>query len=92
MKLSKEDFLKELKDYTGDRTDDETLKIVEDASDSWSETEEDPEDWKGKYEDLAKKYKDRFSETVVKEEPDEKDDEEEKKEKINIDDLFKEED
>lgn len=90
MKLSREEFLKELKEYTGDRTDDATLKFVEDASDSW--TDSDPDDWEGKYNDLAKKYKDRFSETVVEKDPEEKDDEEEKKEKITIDDLFKEED
>lgn len=88
MKLSREEFLKELKEYTGDRTDDATLKFVEDASDSW--TDSDPDDWEGKYNDLAKKYKDRFSETAK--DPEEKDDEEEKKDMITIDDLFKEED
>lgn len=88
MKLSKEEFIEKLKAYTGDRTDDETLAIIEDASDSF---EDSGDEWRAKYDDLAKKYKDRFTEKIeeVKEDPEEP--EEEEKKEIKIDDLFKEE-
>lgn len=87
MKLSKDEFIEKLKAYTGDRTDDETLAILEDAADSF---EVDADDWRAKYDDLAKKYKDRFTEKIeeVKEEPD--NEEPDEKKEIKIDDLFKE--
>lgn len=87
MKLKKDELIKEVKDYTGDRTDDETLKLIEDVSDSFTDSEEGSV-WEAKYNDLARKYKERFSETVVKDEEPEEDKEEEKKE---IKDLFTEE-
>lgn len=88
-KLSKEDFIAKLKAYTGDRTDDESLSIIEDASDSFPSSEE-SEEWKAKYEDLAKKYKDRFTDKVeVKEEVKEEDPkDDDSKEDITVDDLF----
>lgn len=99
MKLEKEELLKELHDYTGDRTDDETLKLIEDVSDSLDADgngKTDSEDWQAKYNDLAKKYKDRFTESVevkedTKDEDDKKEEEEEKAEKISADDLFTDE-
>lgn len=96
MKLKKEELLEELKKYTGERTDDETLKLIEDVSDT-VDTDgngEDVKDWKAAYDDLAKKYKERFTEKVeekTEEEKDEDDGEEEKAEKIKTEDLFKEE-
>lgn len=91
-KLSKEEFLNKLKAYTGDRTDDETLSIIEDASDSF--TEDNGSGWEAKYNDLAKKYKDRFTDKIeVKEEDPKEDpkDDDDNKEDITVDDLFKEE-
>lgn len=93
-KLSRDELIEELKAYTGDRTDDETLKLIEDVSDSTES--EDSEDWEGKYNDLAKKYKDRFSgsseevKEEVKDEPKEET-EESDAEDIQIDDLFEDE-
>lgn len=92
-KLSRDDLITELKAYTGDRTDDETLKLIEDVSDTTAE-EEPAEDWEGKYNDLAAKYKERFSEPSEKKEEPPKDDggtTESDTEDIQIDDLFESE-
>lgn len=102
MKLSKDELLTELKAYTGERTDDETLKLIEDVSDSidvngnGEADSEDAKDWQAAYEDLAKKYKARFTEKVEdktgeKEEAEEGGDEEEKAAEIKTEDLFEEE-
>lgn len=87
MKLTKEELISRIKAYTGDRTDDDTLSLMEDVSDSL--TVDDSEDWHTKYDDLAKKYKDRFTESV-KIDDDKKDDEKEEEvnEDITTDDLF----
>ena len=39
MKLSKEELLEKVKTYVGDRSDDETLEIIEDISDSFESLE-----------------------------------------------------
>lgn len=94
-KLSKDEFIEKLKAYTGDRTDDETLSLIEDASDSYTDAPaDDSEDWHAKYDDLAKKYKDRFTEKIeVKDDPEPKEEkEDDEKDDISVDDLFEEED
>lgn len=63
--LSKEDFLNLIKERTKDNTDDDTLKFIEDATDTINSlSNTDGEDWKTKYEDNDKmwrqKYKERF--------------------------------
>ena len=63
--LSKEDFLNLIKERTKESTDDDTLKFIEDATDTIiSLSSTDGEDWKTKYEDNDKmwrqKYKERF--------------------------------
>lgn len=94
-RLKFNEFLDEIKKYTGDRTDDDTLKIVEDATDTLA-PDPDAVDWEGKYNDLAKKYKDRFSEPVSNKEKDDADgsddagDGETDAENVTVDDLFKE--
>lgn len=71
MKLSKEELLEKVKVYVGDRTDDETISLIEDISDSMEVTD-DAENWKEKYEELdnqwREKYIARFSEpSAIKE-------------------------
>lgn len=71
MKLSKEELLEKVKVYVGDRTDDETISLIEDISDSMEVTD-DTENWKEKYEELdnqwREKYIARFSEpSAIKE-------------------------
>lgn len=101
--LSKEDFLNLIKERTKDSTDDETLKFIEDATDTINSlSETDGEDWKTKYEDNDKmwrqKYKDRFfsagdsAGNEYKPKDEEEEEEEEKDKEIvaeNFDELFK---
>lgn len=90
-KLKPEDLITEIKTYTGDRTDDESLKIIEDVSDTVT-PDPDAINWEAKYTDLAKKYKDRFSGGDVSDSEDsgntEKEDETDEAEEITVDDLF----
>lgn len=62
--LSVEEFLNKIKDRTKDRTDDETLQFIEDATDTINSLNNADEDWKTKYEENDKmwreKYRDRF--------------------------------
>ena len=89
MKLSKEELLEKVKAYVGDRTDDETISLIEDISDSMEVTYD--EKWKEKYEELdnqwREKYIARFSEPSMV-----KDDviEPEPLETNTFDDLFEE--
>lgn len=68
-KLTVEEFLNRIKDRTKDKTDDETLQFIEDATDTLNSLTEnkDETDWKAKFEENDKqwrqKYKDRFFST-----------------------------
>ena len=92
MKLSKEELIEKVKAYVGDRTDDETISLIEDISDSMEVTD-DGENWKEKFEELdnqwREKYIARFSEpSTVKEDELEV----ETTETNSFDDLFEEKD
>lgn len=97
--LSKEDFLNLIKERTKDNTDDDTLKFIEDATDTINSlSNTDGEDWKTKYEDNDKmwrqKYKERFFSAgdSAGNEDKSKEEEEEKDAEIvaeNFDELFK---
>ena len=94
MKLSKEELLEKVKVYVGDRTDDETISLIEDISDSM-EVSDGGENWKEKYEELdnewREKYIARFSEpSAVKEDEIEDELEVEPTESNSFDDLFEE--
>lgn len=97
---SKEELLEDIKKTTGDDTSDETLGLIEDITDTLNDYDEkvhDQTDWKQKYEDNDKewrnKYKERFfstdgTDTVPKDtELIDTDDTEEKKPKTFLD-LF----
>lgn len=65
--ITKEEILEKLKTKLGDDTSDETLGLIEDISDTFSDIEtrlSDNTDWKKKYEENDKewreKYRDRF--------------------------------
>lgn len=102
-KLTVEEFLNRIKDRTKDKTDDETLQFIEDATDTLNGLTEnkDDTDWKAKYEENDKqwrqKYKDRFFSTGDSVEEnnnaeDETEDETEDNEEIvtnDFNDLFK---
>lgn len=101
--LSKEDFFNLIKERTKDSTDDETLKFIEDATDTINSlSDTGGEDWKTKYEDNDKmwrqKYKDRFfsagdsAGNEHRQKYEEEEEEEEKDKEIvaeNFEELFK---
>lgn len=79
-RLSKEDFAKAVTGAIGDRTDEDSVKFIEDMTDTYNGLEADKNvsetDWEQKYNALneawSKRYKERFSETI--EEKQEKED------------------
>ena len=97
MVKTKDELLASIKSKFGDDTSDETISLLEDISDTL-DTLKDGVDWKKKYEDNDKmwrdKYTSRFFDTPVKENdvpsvPPTVDDED-KAEVIKINDLFTE--
>lgn len=91
-RLSKEDFTKAITTVIGDRTDDDSVKFIEDMTDTYNGLEADKNvsvtEWEQKYNALnetwSKRYKDRFSETITENK------EKEKEETVptSYDDLF----
>ena len=100
MKLSKEDFMSAVKNMVGENTDDNSLKFVEDMSDTYNEFEQTTagtDDWKQKFEENDKtwreKYRDRFyssGEEDKKKEEEHEEESEDEADDITIDDLFQE--
>ena len=92
-KLSKDELIKKVKKYVGDRTDDETIEIIEDISDSTDSS--DAEEWKRKYEENDKMWRDKYISRFFEKKEDELDTptehEEEEKEYNSFEDLFEEE-
>lgn len=93
-KLSKDELLEKVRTYIGDRTDDETLEIIEDISDSVGS--DDADEWKQKYEDNDKMWRDKYISRFFDKKEDEElntptEHEEEEKEYSSYDDLFEEE-
>ena len=94
---TKDELLEIIKERIGDDTSDETISFIEDITDTLSDYEEkatnsDTEDWKTKYEENDKmwreKYRERFfSKEVEKEDEDFEDDE---VKSLSYDDLFEE--
>lgn len=95
MVLKKKELLERIKTYTGDRTDDETISLIEDVTDTVEELsnrDESSEEWEEKYKKLddkwRTKYKERFFTTPVKEE--QKEDVKKDGEETSFEDLFDE--
>lgn len=95
---TKEELMTLIKEYIGDDTSDKALEIVEDISDTVDDLSTgDGEDWKGKYDELDKswreKYKSRFFESTEKDKVDDNEEveEDEMKKDYKYEDLFKEE-
>ena len=92
-KLSKDELLEKVKTYVGDRTDDETLEIIEDINDSFDSS--DADEWKKKYEENDKMWRDKYiARFFEKEETNDTPAEDvgEEKEYNTFEDLFEEED
>lgn len=93
-KLSKDELIEKVKKYVGDRTDDETIEIIEDITDSIDTS--DTDEWKRKYEENDKMWRDKYvSRFFDKKEEDLEtptEHEEEEKEYNSYEDLFEKED
>lgn len=91
-KLSKDELIEKIKKYVGDRTDDETIEIIEDVSDSIDSS--DADEWKKKYEENDKMWRDKYISRFLEKKTDELDtpkEHEEEKEYNSFEDLFEEE-
>lgn len=92
-KLSKDELIEKVRKYVGDRKDDETIEIIEDISDSIDSS--DADDWKRKYEENDKMWRDKYISRFVEKKEDEPDTptehEDEEKEYNSFEDLFEEE-
>lgn len=92
-RLSKDELIEKVRKYVGDRTDDETIEIIEDISDSIDSSEAD--EWKQKYEENDKMWRDRYISRFVEKKEDELDTptehDEEEKEYNSFEDLFEQE-
>lgn len=92
-KLSKNELIEKIKKYVGDRTDDETIEIIEDITDSIDTS--DADEWRQKYEENDKMWRDKYVSRFF----DKKDEdletptehEEEEKEYNSYEDLFEKE-
>ena len=98
--LTREQMLERIKQRIGEDTSDESLKLIEDISDTINDYETKTKgttDWEKKYkendEQWRKKYKDRFFNAPVNDEKydSEYDDDESKENKLTYENLFKEE-
>lgn len=91
-RLSKDELIEKVRKYVGDRTDDETIEIIEDISDSIDSSEAD--EWKQKYEENDKMWRDKYISRFVEKKEDELDtppEHEEEKEYNSFEDLFTQE-
>lgn len=92
-KLSKDELIEKVKKYVGDRTDDETIEIIEDITDSFDAS--DADEWRRKYEENDKMWRDKYvSRFFDKKEEDLEtptEHEEEEKEYNSYEDLFEKE-
>lgn len=92
-KLSKDELIEKVRKYVGDRKDDDTIEIIEDISDSIDTSEAD--EWKKKYEENDKMWRDKYISRFVEKKEDEPDTptehDEEEKEYNSFEDLFEEE-
>lgn len=92
-KLSKDELIEKIKKYVGDRTDDETIEIIEDISDSIDSSDADK--WKQKCEEIDKMWRDKYISRFLEKREDELDTptEHEEEEKVynSFEDLFEEE-
>ena len=92
-KLSKDELIEKVKKYVGDRTDDETIEIIEDISDSIDSSDADK--WKQKFEENDKMWRDKYISRFLEKKEDELDTptehEDEEKEYNSFEDLFEEE-
>ena len=99
--LTREQFMEKLNTLTDGKTDDDTLSMIQDFSDTFNslEEKEDVEAVREEYEEKLKtlddtwrnKYRDAFFNGAEEKKDEEEEEEEEKEEPHKYEDLFKEE-
>lgn len=91
-RLTRDELIEKVRKYVGDRTDDETIEIIEDISDSIDSSDD---EWKQKFEENDKMWRDKYISRFLEKKEDEPDTptehEEEEKEYNSFEDLFEEE-
>jgi hypothetical protein len=92
---NKDEILEAIKTRVGDSTDDETISFLEDVSDTLTdlETRASGEDWKTKYEENDKLWRERYTNRFFSKEPEpdpKPEPEPEPEVKKTFSDLFKE--
>lgn len=91
-RLTRDELIEKVRKYVGDRTDDETIEIIEDISDSIDSSDD---EWKQKFEENDKMWRDKYISRFYEKKEDELDTptehEEEEKEYNSFEDLFEEE-
>lgn len=92
-RLTRDELIEKVRKYVGDRTDDETIEIIEDISDSIDSSDDD--EWRQKFEENDKMWRDKYISRFLEKKEDEPDTptehEEEEKEYNSFEDLFEEE-
>jgi hypothetical protein len=92
-RLTRDELIEKVRKYVGDRTDDETIEIIEDISDSIDSSDDD--EWRQKFEENDKMWRDKYISRFLEKKEDELDTptehEEEEKDYNSFEDLFKEE-
>lgn len=92
-RLTRDELIEKVRKYVGDRTDDETIEIIEDISDSIDSS--DADEWRQKFEENDKMWRDKYISRFLEKKEDELDTptehEEEEKEYNSFEDLFEEE-
>ncbi len=96
MVKTKEEILEQIKARLGEDTSDEALSFIEDITDTLTDYEtrtNDTTDWKQKYEDNDKQWRERYKERFFSGETVEEEEEEqaETEPPLSFDDLFKKE-
>lgn len=96
MVKTKEEILEQIKTRLGEDTSDEALSFIEDITDTLTDYEaktNDTTDWKQKYEDNDKQWRERYKERFFSGENPEEEEEEQglPDPPLSFDDLFKKE-
>lgn len=96
MVKTKEEILEQIKTRLGEDTSDEALSFIEDITDTLTDYEtrtSDTTDWKQKYEDNDKQWRERYKERFFSGEKVEEEEEEQDvpEPPLSFDDLFKKE-
>lgn len=94
---TKDELLEIIRGRIGDDTSDETISFIEDITDTLSDYEEratnsDTEDWKTKYEENDKMWREKYRERFFSKEVEKEDEdfEEDEVKSLSYDDLFEE--